>query len=192
MKRISAAVLAGGKSSRMKKNKVWLTCGEESFLAHGIRVCSCFDEVLLSVDDRSKFPDIDCKMVEDSRQGYGPLEGIRQVLEAAREDYVLCMAVDMPFMESGFLQKLAQQITGEEDAVVLLNQGKPQPLCSIYRKTVLPAIESMLAEDIHKMRLLFDRVHCTYVEIGALGYDEKVIMNVNTPEEYEMMMKERG
>lgn len=192
MRKISAAVLAGGKSSRMKTNKVWLSCGEESFLAHGLRVCGCFDDVLVSVNDRAKFPELDCRMVEDARQGFGPLEGIRGVLDAAKHEYVVCVAVDMPFLESGLLQALADQITGEEDAVVLLNQGKPQPMCSIYRKTVLPVIQEMMDTDVHKLRAMFDRIRCTCVELADLGYEEQAIMNVNTPEEYEIMMKVRG
>lgn len=191
MKEISAAVLAGGKSSRMKTNKVWLNCGEETFIAHGLRVCGCFDDVLVSVNDPSGFTGLDCRLVVDDRKGYGPLEGIRGVVEAASHDYVMCVAVDMPFLESALLQDLSDRITGEEDAVVLLNQGKPQPLCSIYRKTVIPVIEEMFEADIHKIRTLFDRIRCTYVEIGDLGYEEAVIMNVNTPEEYEDMKKVR-
>lgn len=191
MRTISGAVLAGGKSSRMKTNKVWLTCGDESFITHGIRVVSCFDDVLVSVDDKGKFGDLSCKMVEDTRQGFGPLEGIRQVLEAAAHEYVVCVAVDMPFLESELLQALADRITGEEDAVVLLNHGKPQPMCSIYKKTVIPVIQEMMDTDTHKIRLLFDRIQCTYVEISDLGFDEQVIMNVNTPEEYELMLNAR-
>lgn len=56
-RRISAGILAGGKSKRMGEDKARLWHGGETFLAHLLRELREFDEVLLSVEDRRAWAD---------------------------------------------------------------------------------------------------------------------------------------
>ncbi len=66
--------------------------------------------------------------------------------------------------------------------------GGPQPLCAIYRREVLPAVEQALQSGDYKIGRLFSqvptRVHHEQ-EIVAAGFSAIIFQNVNTPEEYE-------
>ena len=66
---VSAGILAGGKSSRMGKNKAYLEIKAESFLNHTIRICSCYDDIWISVDDPKKYPDLPYPAAADEKQG---------------------------------------------------------------------------------------------------------------------------
>lgn len=68
-RRISAGILAGGKSKRMGEDKARLWHGGETFLAHLLRELREFDEVLLSVEDRRAWADAPCRVVEDQPPG---------------------------------------------------------------------------------------------------------------------------
>lgn len=99
-RRISAGILAGGKSKRMGEDKARLWHGGETFLAHLLRELREFDEVLLSVEDRRAWADAPCRVVEDQLPDFGPVEGIYQLLRAARNPYVLVTAIGSAMPDS--------------------------------------------------------------------------------------------
>ncbi len=134
MVKTAAGILAGGKSSRMGKNKASLTWNGDTFLHTLIDACRDFPEIYVSVDDREKYRDLSCTLVEDEEKEYGPLEGIYQVLKQMDAPYAVMLATDMPMISREFLKALVSNITGEEDCLVLRREGRPQPLCSVYAK----------------------------------------------------------
>ena len=143
MVKTAAGILAGGKSSRMGKNKASLTWNGDTFLHTLIDACRDFPEIYVSVDDREKYRDLSCTLVEDEEKEYGPLEGIYQVLKQMDAPYAVMLATDMPMISREFLKALVSNITGEEDCLVLRREGRPQPLCSVYAKRILPVVEHM-------------------------------------------------
>ncbi len=187
MVKTAAGILAGGKSSRMGKNKASLTWNGDTFLHTLIDACRDFPEIYVSVDDREKYRDLSCTLVEDEEKEYGPLEGIYQVLKQMDAPYAVMLATDMPMISREFLKALVSNITGEEDCLVLRREGRPQPLCSVYAKSILPVVEHMRRNREHKPGLLFQRVNTRYLDLEELGFGEAVIANVNTPEEYEQL-----
>ena len=74
--KIAAGVLAGGRSTRMGKNKASLEWKGETFLERVLSVCRDFPEIYVSVDKKEKYVSCGAVLVEDEKQGFGPLEGI--------------------------------------------------------------------------------------------------------------------
>ncbi|MDO4338449.1 MAG: molybdenum cofactor guanylyltransferase [Eubacteriales bacterium] len=189
--RISAGILAGGKSTRMGENKARLKLNDQSFMEKIAWECRGFSELLISVDSMEKYQDIPYRMVEDELMGYGPLEGIFQLVRACTEEYIFIAATDMPFLNAEFLNLLCTQLEGTEDCLTLTKEKRPEPLCSIYSKKLLPVLQEMRAQSIRKPRLLFDRVNTRYVELEALGVSPELVSNINTPEEYCKLIQEK-
>ena len=186
---VSAGILAGGKSSRMGTDKAHLMLGEKTFLERAAAACRDFSYLCIAVDDIRRFPEISCPMVEDEIKGFGPVEGIYQLLKASPVPYVLVIATDMPFLDRAFLNRLAGCAAGKEDCVILTMDGKVQPLCSIYKKSVIPLLEQMRKEGEHKIRLLYSRAAVRYVDLKELGGQEIQLKNINTREEYDETVK---
>ena len=184
---VSAGILAGGKSSRMGKNKAYLEIKAESFLNHTIRICSCYDDIWISVDDPKKYPDLPYPAAADEKQGYGPVEGIYQLLSHVKHPYCPILATDMPLLEQELLKALEQRLTGREDCLILREAGRIHPLCGIYKKTVIPVLEQMREQEIHKIRPLFEQVKTTYIDLEELGFSADMVENVNTCQEYEAL-----
>ena len=187
---VCAGILAGGKSSRMGTNKALLPYGGSCFLEELIRTCSVFPELLVSVDWVEPYRHLNVTLVPDQLQGFGPVEGIYQLLRAARSAYVLVMATDMPLLNAGFLQALARTPRGDEDCVALRVDGRVEPLCSLYGKGALPMLEAFRREGRHRPRDLFHRVNTRYVDGETLGGAPRLVSNVNTPEEYRALQQD--
>ncbi len=186
---LSGGILAGGKSSRMGTNKAYLPVGDETFLKHTIRVLDICTDVWISVDDADKYKDMPCPLVEDEKQKYGPVEGIYQLLLHVKNPVCFILAADMPLMESSLLLAMKAALTDKDDCLIICDRDYIHPLCGIYKKRVLPALEAMRRQGIHKIRPLFDRVKTRYIDIGDLGFSGNLLKNINTIQEYEELRK---
>lgn len=173
----------------MGHNKAKLVLGEMTFLERAVQACEGMHSICISVDRADRYEGVTWPMVEDELKEFGPLEGIYQLVKASKAPYVLVIAMDMPFLNREFLEHLAGCVTGKEDCVVLMTEGKLQPLCSVYGKGILPVLEEMRRAGEHKVRHLYSRVKARYVEANELGGGIELLKNINTPEEYDEAVK---
>ena len=205
--KISIGILTGGKSKRMGANKAFLKYNEEkNFLEHALdEALAASDDVVLSVDEEGKYVNFlkgrekaGLKLVEDERKNYGPLEGIYQILKAAKEDYCFVFAVDMPYVNGEFINNFTSYISigrktkKERTKAYILNSNNGiEPLCSLYSKDCLPYIEKLFEKDEHKLRKLFEEnLKYETVEISEFYKEDNVGLNINTPSDYkELFLK---
>jgi len=66
------------------------------------------------------------------------------------------------------------------DAVVARNNGQPQPLCGLYKKSILPLAKKALLSNHHKMGQLLQDADSCFADFN----DKTAFMNLNNPEEY--------
>ncbi len=79
---LTAVILAGGKSSRMGRDKLCLDFGGLSLLESAVRRFGAyFDKVVVSVGDLSKYPDIKAEKVEDIYKESGPMSGLHAAMK---------------------------------------------------------------------------------------------------------------
>jgi molybdopterin-guanine dinucleotide biosynthesis protein A len=188
--RISGAVLLGGASARMGRDKAQLRVGGEALAVRtAALLASICDEVLLvGGDPPAAAPG---RRVPD---GPGPrcaLRGLVAALGAARGDSVLVVATDLPGLTPDLLLALVAQPAG--DAVMPRQAGRPQPLCALYRRaTVLRRAERCLVEGRLAMQAVLDATPgCEPLgvqwleggDLAALDPEGRVLANVNTPDQ---------
>ncbi len=200
--KISVGVLAGGKSSRMGKNKAFLSYNESSFIEVIARECEDFSEILISANQVEVFKHLGLKVLKDEKKEFGPLEGIYQIIKEIDTEYVLILATDMPYIKRAFLQRFINILESLKDSqnevnempacLVLRAEGRIQPLCSIYSKEALSEIEKMREKEEHKLRILFGRVVTRYVDIEDLGFTVDMVANINTQNDYKELINDSG
>ena len=107
---VSVAILAGGKSSRMGKNKALLTYEGKTFLERLIEEFSDFDEIIVSSRDENQYDLKDSggklRFISDENHDKGPLEGIRRALSETKNEFVFICAADMPFLTKAVYEYL--------------------------------------------------------------------------------------
>jgi FdhD protein len=105
---MSAIVLAGGKSSRMGRDKNTVNFDGEPLLLRLIRsLQSVFGEVIIATNQDIPFGIENVKIVRDKVPHLGPLGGISAGLSASSNDVNFVIAVDMPFLSLRVVEHLA-------------------------------------------------------------------------------------
>src|SRR5579875_3832675 len=103
----TGAVMAGGKSSRLGRDKALLTIDGETLLARALRCVASVtaEQLVIGPPERAaQAPGV--RVVPDAYPGSGPLGGIYSALQAASHDSVLVVACDMPFLNGALLAYL--------------------------------------------------------------------------------------
>ena len=184
----TAVILAGGKSTRMGRDKLALPFDGKTLLESAIaRFRAEFDRVCLSVSDAGRYPEISIERLVDVLPGAGPLSGLHAALSCLRTDGVFLVAADLPFSSPLAALKIIELCGPHDACLIRLPDGKLEPLFAYYRSTLLPACADAIASGDYRMTELLSRANARYVSTGELGglWDDRLIVNINSPEQYE-------
>ena len=192
---MTAIVLAGGRSRRMKADKAALDVGGRTLLEHVLgQIGPYFDEIIVSVSQgqsvglpRGAEGKTGPRLVADDVPGQGPIAGILAGLEAAQNDACMVIACDIPDIDLPLLRALARTTCGSEITVPVGPAGLYEPLFAIYRRSVIPEIEALLASGERSILPLLERCRTVIVQFE----DSSRIRNLNTRRDYEAYLASR-
>ena len=183
----TGAILGGGASRRMGRDKLPLKVGDTTLLArvHEALASRCA-EILIVGGGGCVSPETRC--VSDLRPGrQGPLAGIEAALLAARYQSVFIAAGDMPFLTGDLVDYLLGLLSDPLPAVVPHFGGRPHPLCAAYSRAMQPAVSSALDRGVRSVRGLLEGLpRVRYVgeeELRRCGDPNLLLLNVNSPED---------
>ena len=185
---ISCIVLAGGEGKRLATDKAFLRIGGR-VLIEGIveKMARIGDEVIIVTNSPQKYGHLEARLVGDVAPGKGSLGGIYSGLRAARSEYSLVVACDMPFLDLRLLRYMILLSPGQD--VVIPRVGElTEPLHAIYSKRCLQPIERVLAGGGRRIIEFFPDVHVRYIEEQEIKlFDPQCLsfFNVNTPADLE-------
>ena len=176
-------ILAGGKSSRMGRDKALLKYDGKSFLEHcADTLAPVCDEVLISANH--SYPDIGLKVVYDIYDNKGPIGGIYAGMQIAVHDNIICLSVDSPLVTSQFLQWMLDAQTGTKSLFVKENDLY-HPLIAIYRKGDENALLNSIQNNELRMSSLIEKLNHTHINAEDFpDYHPSLLKNINTREEY--------
>jgi molybdopterin-guanine dinucleotide biosynthesis protein A len=198
--RITALILAGGRSSRMGRDKTWLElAGMPLVETTARRVMPLVDEFVFSTNDPERFEPLvkrlplPAHVVRDLTPGAGPLEGVAAGLGTASFDLVLVLAVDMPFVQLGLLSHMATLAAGYQAVVPNLPDPATggymaEPLHAYYRRGCLPSVSEHLQAGHRRVISFLNDVRTRWVspeEIAAFDPDFISFRNLNTLEDWD-------
>ena len=172
----------------MGRDKAQLPYQGERFLERLVRELSRISPPVLSVSSPEQYGDVGCRRVCDRRHDVGPLEGIRQVLAAGEEEYIFICSTDMPRLTAELVEYLAQFISSDYDCFCVSARGMSQPLCAIYARAALPAVERQMETGSYRLRDLLKRLRTKEIPLEWSRFDLSAVDNVNTPEEYAQLL----
>ena len=183
---IYGLILAGGTSSRMRRDKPVLVYRGKNQLDRAFELASRHvAKVFVSMRSSQKTEPTRAQkpLIVDSVEGGGPIVGIRSALAAYPDVAWLVVACDLPFLsDSALAQLLAERDPGVlATAYSSTHDGLPEPLCAIWE----PAAASALAA------YQSNGGQCPRKFLGAHSVlllkprDRHALDNINTPEEYQ-------
>jgi len=142
-----------------------------------------------------ELPD-DAIITRDEREQRGPLEGLRAGLRALPDsvDIAYVTSCDVPLLVPGFVTRVIE-LLGDHDIAVMEIDGFAHPLSAVYRRTTLPHVESLLAQDKLRPVFLFDAVRTRRVQPAEMTSVDPLLYtlrNLNTREDYLAALSEAG
>jgi molybdopterin-guanine dinucleotide biosynthesis protein A len=178
-------VLAGGRSSRMGTPKAWLDWHGTTLLRRtcGIVARGAGGPVVVVRAPGQELPELPAsvRVVEDAREGKGPLQGLLAGLAAVEEDVAFLASTDMPFLHPRFVAAVCAAALDADVAVPFLG-GFRQPLAAAYRTALTPVLTDLVERDRMKPAFLFEL--CDTRWLRELPHAES-IRNLNTRADYE-------
>jgi FdhD protein len=186
---VSAAILAGGASSRMGTNKALLKVAETPLIECVYRsLAALFHEVVIVTNTPEEYDFIPCRKVRDIYPGAGSIAGLHAGLAASNSERVFVVACDMPYLNPELIRLLCS-VSQKADAVVPVNsEGLREPLHAVYATSVRDKFTQALECGDKSILHLLDRIRTTLVTHEAfesIPDAEKSFCNLNTPEEYD-------
>jgi molybdenum cofactor guanylyltransferase len=193
---MNAFILAGGRSSRMGRDKALVEFRGHPLIEHALgqlRALGFSPRIAGTRPDLTGYAPV----IDDNYPGAGPLAGIEAALSASHADLNLFLPIDLPQLPLEFLRWMIAR-AGETSALATIPrlQDHPQPLCAIYHRDLLSHTRLALdAGDRKVMRVVHHaaaaadlKLDCFHIEIIAASFDFPAVLpvhrwfqNLNTP-----------
>lgn len=192
---VVGAVLAGGRSERMGREKAGLPIGGEPLLLRVAgRLGLALGEVVVvgapSPALAAALPP-GARVIADGWPGRGPLGGLATALRTTDAAWVFLLACDMPFVAPALVRRLARLALASPnaDAVALRGPRGLEPLHAAYARSCLAPAEARLADPDapQSLQRLLAALRVREVAPGEAAADDPLgrsAFNANTPAEW--------
>ncbi len=192
LKKHGAAILCGGRSHRMGFDKAAALLnrrGEPLLFSLAVELAARFADVTLVTNDLDKFSKMPEELfaferVLDLHPGAGPAGAIHTALAARPGRSLFIMACDMPDIDWGLAEKLAELMEAEGADVAVPRHGAlREPLFGFYGPAALSVFGRGLAAGLRKVWLFYDELKIAYLDLNEDEAVSSVLRNINTPED---------
>ncbi len=181
--KISAVILAGGKSSRMGTHKGGLVMNGRTFtdiIADELRKLTA--DVMVSCTEKTENVPENCGRVFDIYENCGPMGGLHAALKNCAADALIVSACDTPLVRAQLYQLLLDNLV-DHDGIVAVSEGRQHPLTAVYRVKMADIFEEYLKEGNYRLMRALDKADILYYNLPCDMAD--MVKNINTPEDYE-------
>ena len=186
MSKLTVAIQAGGKSSRMGQDKSFVLLNGRPMIEIIIeKVAGLGDETILITNKPDEYAHLGLPIFGDVYPDHGSLGGIYTAVFHATHPHTFIVACDMPWLNRELLRYMIQ-LKDEADVIVPRWEKFPEPLHAIYSKNCLAPIQANLEDKQLKITRFFSQVAVRFVDRGEIErFDEygRSFTNINTPQD---------
>ena len=177
-------VLAGGKSTRMGRDKALLEIGGKPLIRSAVNLLRALTDQVAVLGPEENYDFLGVPVFPDLVPSRGPLSAIYTGLERSGTAVNLFLACDMPLMEGTFLELLVERAARADAVLMRLDDGSLEPLCAVYNRSCLPAVKANYEGQRFKLSDLFPEMRTHYLteaDLQVLGLDRRIFTNLNDP-----------
>lgn len=184
---LAGIVLAGGKSRRFGKDKALYMFNNRTFFEHALYNLKAVSDVTAVIGRANQRNEASLYLTDDEvYREKGPLAGLYTAMKEVKADWYLVIACDMPLVDQEILTEILLNRTDNHEAVIPVIHGKIHPLIALYRQTVLPEVESLLAKGNLKMMSLIEKIDAVYLDESHFK-DSNRFANINQMEDLKIL-----
>lgn len=188
---ITGIVLAGGKSSRMGTDKSLMQWEGKAMIEHAIATLKPICNKVVISSNQSIYNFTDCETWPDEISQQAPIIGIYSCLKRSETNINLFLSCDMPLVGSPLFLHLLSQPGNFEILIPSHSKMLMEPLCGIYKKTALPAMEKFIQTVNYKLYEFIESAPSLLVQINSSlpFYKPNMFSNINTLDDYSNLNK---
>lgn len=187
---VNGYIMVGGRSSRMGTDKGLLKVKGKYLVEYVIRHLEPCVAKLFLVGNDPAYDAIGPERIPDLVQGIGPAGGIITALSHSAVSQNFILSCDTPFVDSDLIFAILKKSEGYEICIPEL-KGRMEPLVGYYSKDILPRWTKGMQTGSYKLQTLIERCHYKTLDVEKdLLSDEKMFMNINTPDDLIRAEKE--
>jgi molybdopterin-guanine dinucleotide biosynthesis protein A len=195
---ISGGILAGGKNTRYPIIKSFLKIDDSTIIERTLGLFkNIFDEVFISTNTPEIYFKFQSPLLGDIINSKGPMSGIYTSLININNNCLFAVACDMPFLKDSVISFICKKHKEASknllvDATIPIFNGRPQPLMGIYCKSVIFHLQDLILKEKTSMKRFLEEINTYYIdeeEIKDIDPEGKSFLNINTPEDYEIVIK---
>lgn len=192
----SAVILAGGAGSRLGKEKSLIEFDGRPLIQWSVeRLALLVEDVVVVARGPEQARQLEglipnASITCDSISGYGPVAGLAAGMEQARNEYVLAIGCDLPFLNVDVINLLFERAQGWDAAVPVRENGMIEPLHSVYKRDVLLcACQTAMERGERRIRIPLSMLRVKHVAVELLkNLDPELLtfFNLNTRDDLDL------
>jgi len=182
---VTCAILAGGKSKRMGRDKALIPVGDRALLSRVYAVAEeVFTDILVLSNLHTHLDKVRAPIVKDVIPRQGPMIGIVSALLYARTPYVFVLACDMPFLRKDAIEYVLTAARGEDIVIPKTEKGF-EPLHALYNRSCISPLLSAIERGRMKIPDIFPLLSVKVVEGKEVFMSQglSIFTNINTEED---------
>ena len=194
-----AIILCGGRGTRMGRDKASLPFGAEALLQRILRIVTdavAVERIVCIAAQDQELPSLPTgvRVFRDPLPDCGPLAGLATGLRVLADevDAAFVCGCDVPLLAPQFIERIFESL-GEHQVAAVRDDERTYPLPAVYRASVLPAAESLLAAGDRSLMALVERCETHFVfadRMRDFDPDLRSLAACNTPEEYDRALRQ--
>lgn len=179
---LSAYILCGGKSSRMKTEKGLVHFQGKSFVQWILEAVDPIVANTILVTKNPAYHSFQLELISDLIEDKGPLGGIYTALGHSQTELALILSCDIPKISTSVLAFLVEKAKASPDQITFLSDGKNDyPLIGVYPKQLLDSFEKSILKNELKLRLLVQSLPHQRIVLNPTSI--QTLQNINTKAE---------
>ena len=187
---ISLIILAAGKSTRMKENKLLLKINSETLIQHVVKAAkkSIVDEIVVVLGHeaakiKEQLANLNCRLVSNENYIRGQSESVKVGLTAisGNAEAVMILPGDVALIDPESINKVVEEYRRSKSRIVIASHRQQSGHPILIDKTLFPKV-AQIGEDTQGLKAVIDRhrTEIKYVEVGK----ENVLIDIDTREEF--------
>jgi len=194
---ILGAILAGGQSKRMGKNKIFLELDNKKLIEHTIdKVKKYLKKVIIITNqDNEFFSKNNLMTVKDTIEGQlGPLVGILTAMKWAKENLSKCSWIatfpcDTPFFPESIIESFIEESEKKESLILCANShGRKHNIFGLWSLDLYDKLkDDLINKKVRKVQDWTEKNKIKNLEFKFKDYDP--FFNINTEEDLEFAKK---
>lgn len=178
--KLTAIILAGGKSSRMGEDKGLMLFNGKPMIQFIIDTVKPLVDDVIIISNQEGYSAFGYSVYTDLIKNSGPLAGLYTGLTYTKTEKNVVLSCDVPFVTENVIKELIKNCS-DVNGVICENEGKTHQLIGIYDKFCADFFKNELENGQRKVKLALQKLNFKTIKLNH--FENKVFNNINSKDD---------